>query len=72
MAHSRGHTGGAAQFHRPERGQPVRARRGRRLCEGDAPLIAACCGCTAQCLPYLQGYWRTLISAQQRQDEVLP
>lgn len=72
MAHSRGHSGGAAQFHRPEHGQPVRAQCGEGLCEGDAPFAATCRHCTAHRLPYLQGHWHPLIPSQQRQDEVLP
>lgn len=72
MAHSRGHSGGAAQFHRPEPGQPVRAQRGGGLCEGNAAPVVTCCGCSAHRLPYLQGHWHPHIPAQQRQDEVLP
>lgn len=72
MAHSRGHSGGAAQFHSPEYGQPFRTRRGGGLCKGDAPLAAACCSCPAYRLPSLQGHWHPLIPSQQRQDEVLP
>lgn len=72
MAHSRGHSGGAAQFHSPEHGLPIRARRGGGLCEGDAPLASTCRGFPAHRLPYLQGHWHPVIPSQQRQDEVLP